>query len=66
ELSPEELKNLLQREGGSGIAKIKCILKHDLQSDGVINLEYISNNEFLATIRLNKNSGVTLNENINR
>jgi len=62
-LSPQELKSLLQKEGGSGIAKVKCILKHDLFSDGTIDLEYLNSDEFVISFSINKNSGIILNEN---
>lgn len=66
ELSPEQLKSLLQKEGGTGIAKIKSILKHDLVSNDFIDLKYNSQTEFVASIKLSKKSGVFSNENTYR
>jgi hypothetical protein len=62
-LSITELKTLLQKEGGSGIAKIKCILRNDLFSDDTVDLRYYTNDEFIISFSINKASGIILNEN---
>lgn len=64
-LSTKELKSLLQKEGGSGIAKVKSILKHDLFSDETVELKYINKNEFIISFSIDKSAGIIFNENTN-
>jgi len=60
-----ELKEKLQIEGGTGIARIKSILRHDFKVEDKIRLKYSCNNKFIACTSVNKKCGVFVNENTN-
>jgi len=65
DFSFDDLKILLQKEGGTGVAKIASILKHELNSNGHIELKYIDKNKFYSAIEVSKSCGITLNEHTN-
>ncbi|WP_419173413.1 hypothetical protein [Halobacteriovorax sp.] len=64
-MNDRSLQDLLQKEGGSGVAKISSILKHELGSKGVVKLAYLDSETFCSSITISLESGVILNENTN-
>lgn len=58
EMDEEQIRERLQNEGGTGIAKILGTLKHDLKSDSPITIKYLSKKMFEITVLINKEAGI--------
>lgn len=49
-MKDEQIRAVLQKEGGSGVAKVRNIMRHEFRSDDYIELKYLSNDKFTACI----------------
>ena len=65
-ISSEDLKNLMQREGGNtGIARVKSAIRYELNAREEVSLYYISDKNFSATASFRNARGLSYDQNIN-
>lgn len=62
-LTAEQLKELIQKEGNTGIAKIKSAIRYELETRELVKLNYLSQNKFSASVSFKNAKGITYNEN---
>ncbi|MEB6538931.1 hypothetical protein MXM81_07485 [Serratia plymuthica] len=62
-LTAEQLKELIQKEGNTGIAKIKSAIRYELETREFVNLNYLSQDKFSASVSFKNAKGITYNEN---
>ncbi|UAN28627.1 hypothetical protein KGP23_07265 [Serratia ureilytica] len=62
-LTAEQLKDLIQKEGNTGIAKIKSAIRYELETREYVNLNYLSQDKFSASVSFRNAKGITYNEN---
>lgn len=62
-LTAEQLRELIQKEGNTGIAKIKSAIRYELETREFVNLNYLSQDKFSASVSFKNAKGITYNEN---
>tara|TARA_Y100000780_G_scaffold215862_1_gene218678 strand:+ start:2952 stop:6317 length:3366 start_codon:yes stop_codon:yes gene_type:complete len=65
-LTDSDIRDKLQNEGGTGLAKILGTLIYDFKSEGNIELKFISDSKFLFKFVLSKDSGIEIYESADR
>jgi len=61
-LNAEQLKELIQKEGNTGIAKIKSAIRYELETREFVTLNYISQEVFSASVSFKNAKGITYHE----
>ncbi|EMT6382308.1 hypothetical protein WMR60_000795 [Providencia rettgeri] len=64
-ISNEKLKEAIQSEGGSGFARVRYIIRHELYSEEKLLIGYLSKDTFSVKISFKNGNGIYCNENIN-
>lgn len=62
-LTAEQLKELIQKEGNTGIAKIKSAIRYELETREFVKLNYLSQDKFSASVSFKNAKGISYNEN---